>query len=150
MGTLVKNFFSFESKIDFNFITNLLNRNNLSSGISSNWNSQYLLESIFKIKDVQQDYLFSEIYNKFNNDFNKFNKKTDLHLFFSLIAGNKSIVHRDNYDVYILNLYGKTMYTVEKENFILEIGDLIHIPKNELHIAISLTPRICLSFGIYE
>jgi ribosomal protein L16 Arg81 hydroxylase len=150
MGTLIKNFCSFEQPLDFNFISKLLNRNNFTSKLSSNWNLERVLESVFKIEDVQQDYFFYEIYNQLNNSYNKLNKKTNLYLFFSLIAGNKSIVHRDPYDVYILNLYGRTMYTIEDKDYILEIGDLIHIPKNELHIAISLTPRICLSFGIYE
>jgi hypothetical protein len=150
MGTLIKKFCSFEKPIDFNFISELLNKNNFQSKLSSNWNGERILESVFKIQDIQVDYFFNGLYNQLNNSYNKFNKKTDLYLFFSLIAGNKSIVHRDQYDVYILNLYGKVLYTVENKDYFLDVGDLIIIPKNELHIAISLTPRICLSFGIYE
>jgi len=150
MGTLIKNFCSFEQPIDFNFISKLLNKNNFISKISSNYNLERILESIFKIENIEQDRFFYEIYNQLNNSYNKLNKKTDIYMFFSLIAGNKSKVHRDPYDVYILNLYGKTIYTIEDKDYFLEIGDLIFIPKNELHIAISLTPRICLSFGIYE
>jgi quercetin dioxygenase-like cupin family protein len=89
------------------------------------------------------------MYQLLNNEFNKENKKSDLFLFFSFTSGNKSITHRDEYDVFILGLYGKTVYKVEEEEFILEKGDLLSIKKNQLHKAIGLTPRIILSYGIY-
>ena len=84
-----------------------------------------------------------------NKQFNKENKKSDLFLFFSLTSGNKSITHRDNYDVFIISLYGKTIYTIEEKEFFLEKGDLLCIKKNQLHKAMGLTPRIILSYGIY-
>ena len=149
MGTLIKNFFSFENKIDFNFISNLLDRNNLCSSISSNWIERFILESVFKIENVEKDVFFIDIYQMLNKQFNKENKKSDLFLFFSFTSGNKSITHRDNYDVFIISLYGKTIYTVEEKEFFLEKGDLLCIKKNQLHKAMGLTPRIILSYGIY-
>ena len=149
MGPLIKNFFSFESKIDFNFISNLLDRNNLCSLISSNWMERFILESVFKIENVENDVFFKDVYQMLNKQFNKDNKKSDMFLFFSLTSGNKSITHRDNYDVFIINLYGKTLYIVEEKEFFLEKGDLLCIKKNQLHKAIGLTPRIILSYGTY-
>jgi quercetin dioxygenase-like cupin family protein len=67
-----------------------------------------------------------------------------------LVSGNKSITHRDQVNVYILNLFGKTLYYIEDKEYILEKGDLLFIPKNSLHKAIGLTPRICLSFTVYS
>ena len=149
MGNLTKKFCSFKETIDFNFISNLLNRNNMSSRISSNWIESFILDSVFKIENVENDYFFNEIYNLLKSKFNKENKKSDLFLFFSFTSGNKSITHRDDYDVFLLGLYGKTIYIVENEEFCLEQGDLLSIKKNELHKAIGLTPRIILSYGIY-
>jgi hypothetical protein len=149
MGTLIKNFCSFKEEIDFNFVSNLLDRNNLSSKISSNWLENFILESVFKIENVENDVFFKDMYQLLNNNFNKENKKSDLFLFFSFTSGNKSITHRDEYDVFILGLYGKTIYKVDNEEFILERGDLLSIKKNQLHKAIGLTPRIILSYGIY-
>jgi len=149
MGTLTKNFCYFEKNIDFNFISNLLDRNNLSSQISSNFLNNFIFESVFKIHLVEQDSFFYELFNLLQNKFNTLNKKSDLDLYFSLVSGNKSIAHRDGYDVYIVGVYGKTLYRVNDEDFIVEKGDLLYIPKNELHKAIGLTPRITLSYGIY-
>ena len=135
--------------MNFNFISNLLDRNNLFSKISSNWIETFILDSVFQIKNVESDSSFVELYNLLNNKFNKENKKSDLDLFFSFVSGNKSITHRDNYDVFIIGLYGKTLYKVENEEFCVEKGDLLSIKKNELHKAIGLTPRIIISYGIY-
>ena len=149
MGTLTKKIFLFEKEIDFNFISNILDKNNFISKISSNWMDSFILESVFQIKEVENDIFFKELYNELNNKFNKENKKSDLDLFFSFASGNKSITHRDDYDVFIIGLYGKTLYKIENEEFYVEKGDLLLIKKNELHKAIGLTPRIILSYGIY-
>ena len=149
MGTLIKKNFIFEKEIDFNFISNLLDRNNLNSKISSNWIENFILESVFQIKKIENDVFFKELYNQLNSKFNKENKQSDLDLFFSFVSGNKSITHRDDYDVFIIGLYGKTLYKIENEEFYVEKGDLLLIKKNELHKAIGLTPRIILSYGIY-
>jgi hypothetical protein len=149
MGSLIKKFCYFKEQIDFNFISNLLDRNNLQSKISSNFLNDFVFESVFKIEEIEKDFYFKEIFNLLNNTYNKDNKKSDLFLFFSFVSGNKSITHKDDYVVYVLGLYGKTVYKVENEYFTLEAGDLLIIPKNSLHKAIGLTPRICLSYAVY-
>ena len=149
MGTLIKKFCVFEKPIDFNFLSFLLDRNNFESSISSNWLNTFVLESTFKINNIEKDPYFGEIFNLLNETYNKENKKSNLYIFFSIVSGNKSIKHSDNHQVIIIALYGKTIYKIEEEYFTLEPNDLLIIPKNKLHKAIGLTPRICLSYGIY-
>ena len=149
MGTLIKNFCSFKEPIDFNFLSKLLDNNNLESHISSNWLNSYVFESVFKINNVEKETFFKEIFNLLNEKYNQENKKSDLYIFFSMVSGTKSITHKDNYDVIIIGLYGTTIYRVENEHFTVEPGDLLRIPKNVIHKAIGLTPRIILSYGIY-
>jgi hypothetical protein len=149
MNLLTKKFFSFKEKFDFNSLSNLVDRNNFVSQLSSNWLQQYVLESVFQIRNIGTDEYFIEIFNLLNNKYNK-NSNTDLDIFFSFVSGNKSITHRDYYDVCIIGLYGKTLYKVEQEEYIVEEGDLLYIPKNKLHKAIGITPRICLSYGMYN
>jgi quercetin dioxygenase-like cupin family protein len=145
---ILKNFCSFKEPIDFNSISYLLDRHNLKSTLSSNWIGEFILESVFKIEDVQKDFMFKEIFNLLNNTYNKENKKSNLYIFFSFVTGNKSTTHIDDYDVYILGLYGKTFYKIEQDEFYVEPGDLLYIPKNKLHKAVGLGPRIILSYGI--
>jgi mannose-6-phosphate isomerase-like protein (cupin superfamily) len=150
MGTLIKNFIKFEKEFDFNSISNLLDRNNLESKISSNWLQNYIFESTFVINKLSEDILFNDIYLKLNTLYNKNNYRSDLDIYFSLVSGNKSITHRENYNVYIVGLLGKTIYKVENEEFMVEKNDILFIPKNALHKAIGITPRIILSYGIYN
>ena len=145
-----KKFFSFKETFDFNFLSNLLDRNNFESNISSNPSNKFLFDSSFRIMGVENDYYFKELFNLLNNDYNKENKKADLHIYFSLVSGSKSITHRDGSDVIIISLYGTTIYKIEEDYFTLEPGDFLFIEKNKLHKAIALTPRIILSYGTYK
>lgn len=144
-----KKFFSFKEVIDFNFLSSLLNRNNFGSSISSNVTNNYIFDSCFRITNVENDFFFKEIFNLLNNEYNKTNKKADLHIYFSLVSGGTSITHRDGGDVVIISLYGTTIYKLENDYFTLEPGDFLFIEKNKLHKAIGVTPRIILSYGIY-
>jgi hypothetical protein len=146
----INKFTQFDEDIDFNFISKLLDRNNFKSHVSSNWLAEYVFESVFQIKGVESDVTFNLNYLKFNNEFNKKNHKSSFDIFYSFVSGNKSITHRDDYDVYLLGLMGKTLYRIEGVDYILEKGDLLHVPKNKLHKAIGITPRIVLSYGIYN
>ena len=149
MNLLTKKIFSFEKKFDFNSLSDLLDRDCFGSSISSNWSEHFVMESVFKIRKIENDEYFLDIFKTLNDMYNKKQSKSDLFLFFSLVSGNKSITHWDNHDVYIIGLYGKTLYKVEKEEYIVEEGDLLFIPNKKIHKAIGITPRICLSFGIY-
>ena len=62
---LVKNFCKFEN-CDFNMIGQLFKTGNFKSIHSSMWNNDYVLNSTFQIRDVQNHVIFQKIYNKFN------------------------------------------------------------------------------------
>jgi cupin superfamily acireductone dioxygenase involved in methionine salvage len=74
----------------------------------------------------------------------------DLFLSFETSIGP---THRDKEDVFILGLYGKTMYRVWKNNTVTEVlinrGDMIYIPSGVLHRSISITPRIIASLSLW-
>ena len=147
---LQKNFYNFSDKIDFNFISNLLDKKTLKSEIFSNCLQQYILESNIRILELEKDPYFFEICKILNEKFNKMNYGWDLQFFLSLTSGNKSIPHIDTYDVYILGAFGKTLFKIEGKEYYVTPGDLLFIPKGHHHIAIGITPRITLSYGIWQ
>ena len=65
----------------------------------------------------------------------------------SYVSGCKSNTHRDRYKVWIIGCLGRTLYKVEDREYIIEPGDILHIPIQHLHVAIGLEPRIIISYG---
>jgi ribosomal protein L16 Arg81 hydroxylase len=146
-----KNFINFEKTFDFNELTNLIDRNGFQSEFTSdNVNKNYILECPIKIKNVESDSFFNNIYFFLNKEHNIKNLKTNIFLFFSFTGGGKSLAHKDEENVIIIGLYGKTMYIIKDKEYLIEKGDLIKIPKGIVHRAVGLSPRIILSFGIYN
>ena len=150
MVNITKDFFKIENGFNFNDLSVLLDRNNFKSKISSNNMDIFILQSVFQVREVQNTKEFSSIFARLNKTFNGKNLPSDLDIFFSMVSGAASISHTDEYDVYIINLFGKVVYKIEDEIYNLDVGDLIHIPKNTHHQAIGLSPRIILSYGIRE
>jgi mannose-6-phosphate isomerase-like protein (cupin superfamily) len=145
-----KIFKSFDSlTLNFNELFNLFSNDNYASITSGKYLNQYILDGTYVIKDVHKDIFFKNLIEKCIETFNIKDKKIDVHLFIGFKQGSTSIIHRDNYDVILYNLYGETMYIIEKENFLLEKNDLIMINKNEVHQAISMSPRITFSLGVH-
>jgi len=147
---LIKNAVNFSETVDFNFISKLLNRNNFESHISSNWLNVYVLNSVFKITGVQKDPFFQDLYLKMNKDYNIEKIQSDLFIFMSMKIGGVSITHKDEYDVIIIGGFGKTLYIVEDEEYYVNAGDILRIPKNYTHTALGITPRIIFSYGKYN
>ena len=147
---LEKNFYNFPDKIDFNFISNLLDKNMFQSEIFSNYLNLYVLETNIRIKELEKHPYFFSIGKILNEKFNKNNCNWDLQFFLSLTSGNKSKPHIDTYDVHILGVYGKTLFKIENEEYYVMPGDLLSIPKGYHHTAIGITPRITLSYGVYN
>lgn len=143
-----KNYYS--TDIDFNSIANLISSNNYESIFSSYWLNNHVLNSVFQIRNVENSLMFNTLFNKLNFDFNKNKLKSDLSLFLNFFSGASSHVHKDEYSVCILGLYGKTYYKIDNAEIIIEKGDCVFIPKEITHQAISLNPRIIASFGIYD
>jgi len=147
---LIKEAVKFSEPIDFNFISKLMDRNNFESSLSSNWMNLYILNSVFKIKGIQKDPFFKELYDKLDKEYNTEKLQSDLFIFMSMKIGGVSITHKDDYDVIIIGGLGKTLYIIENEEYYVMPGDILRIPKNYTHTAIGLTPRIIFSYGKYS
>lgn len=147
---LQKNVVSFEDKVDFNFLSSLMDRNHFESEFTSNWLKEYIFNACFRIKNVQSDPFFQGTYKTLEQNYNKKKLTSDLDIYFSFKMGNASITHRDFYDVIIIGLYGETMYNLEGKEYRVCPGDLLQIPNGVTHTAIGMTPRIVLSYGIYN
>ena len=135
--------------LDFNQFTEILSSDNYCSQVSANYLNAYMLQTIFKVRDVHTHSFFNDIIKKIC--FFKqipIGSKVDAFLFIAFTQGSVSIIHKDDHDVFLYGLYGKTLYLVEKENYMLDQGDLLHIEKGKLHQALGLTPRITLSLGL--
>jgi mannose-6-phosphate isomerase-like protein (cupin superfamily) len=136
--------------LDFNNLTELLSKSNYNSKISGNYLNINVLQATYQIKNVHQDEFFTNLINKIIKDFNLINCKLDLDLFVGFTQGASSIIHKDGYDVFLYNLYGESLYIINKEKYILKHGDIIRINKGEIHQVISLTPRIVFSLGVHN
>lgn len=137
---------NFDNKcLDFNQLTEMLSQGNLISHCSGNWINQYILNGSFQIRDVHKCDLFKEILHKICHNEKLSNINLDAHLFLNFIQGATSIIHTDSYDVFLYGLFGETMYIINKEKYILGVGDLLKINNSETHQAIGLSPRIVLS-----
>lgn len=139
-----------DADIDFNFIATFLSNNNISSLISNKWMSDYVLESCFQIRNVENTIEFKSLFKDLNNKLNKKNKLSNLDIFYSYITGAHSKTHADPYDVFIINVFGKVIYKVNDKEYFLEKGDLLYIKKQTLHTGIGLGPRIVLSYEITD
>ena len=144
-----KNIIDFKRDIDFNYISELLDDNNYESQFSSDWHGSFVLKSVFKINNIQNNNDFKPFYDYCEENFNKNKKKSNLIMFFSLKSGGSSITHKDKEDVYIVGVKGKTWYKVNNKEYMVEKGDLLKIPAKTIHTGIGLTPRIILSYGVY-
>ena len=145
---MVKKKFLDINNIDFNFISTFISNNNIISVISSKWRDDCVLESCFQIKGVQHTIEFKYLFEDFNKKLNQDNKLSNLDIFYSYAPGAHSNTHIDNYDVFLVNVFGKVIYKVKEKEHILEKGDLLHIKKNTIHTGIGLGPRITLSYEI--
>jgi quercetin dioxygenase-like cupin family protein len=144
-----KSFFENQNIFDFNELVNYMDKYNLPSSIKSNYLNNFITQSTFAIKNVHDTVEFKNILEELNSRFNEENKPNDLEIFFSMMSGASGIMHKDPYDVYIIGLFGNTVYKVEDFYYEVEPGDLLKIPKNYNHKSIALTPRIILSYVIY-
>ena len=147
---LYKNFMKVdEDQFDFNKLSLFLDHYNLNTKITSNFINDYILQSVFQVKNVGSTPDFKPIYDYLEQKLNPNNIKSDLDIFFSLTSGTSSITHNDPYKVHILNFKGKMIYKLDAGLFELNPGDLLIIPAKMTHKAISLTPRIILSYAHY-
>ena len=150
MSILQKNKITFKTNIDFNYISKLISEGNYNSKIVSPYQNDYVMHSITHIRDIHLHKDFIDLYSYCNENYNKQNLNSNLIMFFSMKLGSSSITHKDDEDVYIIGAHGKTLYNVDGTEHTVETGDLLKIPKGSIHTAIGLTPRVILSFGVFE
>ena len=148
--TLVKNFASLERKYDFNLLSQLMEENALEIVNKTNGGNLKDVFQMFAVNNCLEEF---KTFNDFLHRLLKYERdeRDAVDLFFSFVSqvGN---THVDIEDVFIIGLEGKTIYRVYdniNEDYIVEKGDMIFIPKGIKHKVIALTPRIIASVGFY-
>jgi ribosomal protein L16 Arg81 hydroxylase len=139
-----------ENNIDFNTIADVVSNNHLKHSITTGYLNDFILNTVIQIKNIEKDVRFKNLFNQFNKDLNKNNLPSDLSIFFSMMSGTSSAHHVDPESVHIIGLYGHTSYLLDNKIVILKPGDRLYIKKGTPHKAISMSPRIVFSFGIYN
>ena len=149
--TFIKNFTSIQETYDFNKISYLVDSYSL--------NVDYVLQQINCFNSI---WTFKNI-DKFDNQFfvlldflskifeYPYHIENGVDIFFSFVT-NTGGSHVDKEDVFLVGLYGKTIYRIIETNkdYCLERGDLLYIPKGIWHKPISATPRSIASIGFFE
>ena len=74
---------------------------------------------------------------------------SDAHAYFNISVHGKTFGwHHDTVDVYYWQCIGRVKILIEDEEFLLEPGDMIKIPKFREHNVIPLTPRLGISMSV--
>ena len=103
---------------------------------------EYNIQPTSTVSKEEKDYDFNFISKIVERD------GVDLIFSFTSMGGD---AHTDAEDVFLIGLLGKTVYREYQtgEDYQVEKGDLLYIPKGNKHKAISVTPRIIASIGFY-
>lgn len=148
--TLIKNFASLTREYDFNLLSKLMEENDLMIGQKSCVGSLKDVFQVYKVSNTLQEF---KIFFDFLSKLFKYERdpKDEVDLFFSFVSqvGNS---HFDYEDVFIIGLEGKVIYKVfgtETENYVIEKGDMVFLPKGLAHKVIALSPRITASVGFH-
>tara|TARA_E500000318_G_scaffold7883_1_gene7251 strand:- start:936 stop:1400 length:465 start_codon:yes stop_codon:yes gene_type:complete len=143
----IKNFDNLS--IDFNNLFELISVNNYKSLLKNPYVvREQILKNTFSIEDIHTNNFFFPLMQKLIDTYELRNVKLDGYIFMSFLQGNSGSAHSDEYDVVLYNLFGETMYIVDKEKFILETGDLLYVTKGQVHQSITIKPRITFSLGV--
>jgi|TARA_R100000656_G_C3900061_1_gene118562 hypothetical protein len=148
--TFIKNFTSLHEEYDFNFMAKFLDDNPI---IIHNKQGNCAYPVIWQARHAQN---YNSSFFTFLDFFRKTFKYTSdvqdgADLFLSFVTGTDGGPHKDDEDVFLIGLYGKTMYQdiPTDKHYIIEKGDLLFFPRQRSHRALSLTPRVILSVGFY-
>ena len=148
--TFVKNFVNLSQDFDFNYVSNLLEENNLNVFQKSN---HMPLKAVYQIRQIEKTNNQFLIYYDFFKKLFKYNLNSldGVDIFLSFVS-SLGEAHEEEEDVFIIILKGKTIYKVyenEQKSYVMNEGDLIYIPKKIKHKVLALSPRISLSIGFY-
>ena len=148
--TFVKKFTTIEHVYDFNKISKLVD--DYSLFVDSKASTGEVFRTIWRLKEIDKVDTYLFMYKDFTTRLFKYvpESRDGVDLFFSFVT-NTGIPHFDEEDVFLIGLYGKTIYRITHDNKDYEInsGDLLHIPKGTWHKAISYGPRVVASIGYY-
>lgn len=148
--TYIKNFTSIEETYDFNKISYLVDSYSLNVDYVPKQINYF--NSIWKFRDIDKlDNQFFVLLDFLSKIFNySFHVENGVDIFFSFVT-NTGGAHVDKEDVFLVGLYGKTIYKVVENNtdYCLERGDLLYIPKGVWHKSVSATPRSIASIGFF-
>jgi len=147
MKKFIKNFDNLT--LDFNNFFEMMSENDYTSLMKGKYIvDEQIFKSTFCVENVHAHKFFRDLMQKLVDTYQLTNVKLDGYVFLSFLQGNSGTVHQDDYDVYLYNLFGETMYVVDKEKYILEKGDLLQIKAGEIHQSITIKPRLTFSLGV--
>ena len=151
--TFIKDFTKFSKTYDFNFISEILNKYDLQVFNTRDVGYATELQRTFKIVNTSFVAKEFKIIENFLDKIFKYTKDDrDLMDIYVCFVSQVSGAHQDMEDVFIINVKGSVIYQVSEEEekyYKLDEGDLIYIPKNVIHKAIGVTPRITISYGYF-
>ena len=147
---LIKNFVSLSKKYDFNFISDLLEKNQLKVV-----NKTFVgdLKDVFQIKSVSNTVNELKVFFDFLSKMFNYERdsRDEVDLFFSMVS-QVGDAHVDTEDVFILGLSGVVLYRIygeQNEDYYLKKGDMIFIPRGLKHKVLGMNPRVVASIGFY-
>ena len=150
--TYVKKFTKIKDAYDFNKISEFVDNYSSADGIQIDckpgqinvFNSIWQLKFVDRVDQVL--FTFRDFFQKTFRYTPEARDGVDLFFSFASVGGD---AHMDEEDVFLIGLKGRTIYRmmVTKEEYELESGDLLYVPKGTRHKAISMTPRVIASVG---
>jgi len=93
----------------------------------------FVSHSAFRIKKVQS--VLKEL------------KLQNAHLYINILNTQTFGAHKDDMDVWFWQVKGQTIWEIENNQYTLEEGDLIFVPKGIIHKVIPLGPRAGISMS---
>jgi hypothetical protein len=150
--TFIKNFTKPNKIYDFNYLSIIAeeyvgDQNGVQ--IYSRGDSFETVWGVKHIHNVDYDlFLYYDFFKKLFNFTDDSRSGVDLFFSFSSCVGHP---HADEEVVFLLGLYGKTIYKdfKHKTDYTINAGDLLVIPGGIRHKAIACSPRIIASIGFF-
>jgi mannose-6-phosphate isomerase-like protein (cupin superfamily) len=148
--TLIKNFVRLDKTYDYNFISEIIEKNDLCIENKSSFGH---LRDVFHIQNVIDTSKEFRIFFDFLSKLLKYekDKRDGVDLFFSFTS-QVGGPHVDIEDVFIIGLKGQIIYRifdVANNDYYINSGDMIFIPRGIKHKVIGISPRIVASIGFY-
>jgi hypothetical protein len=142
-----------EQKIDFNYISSLLNNSNCKNKIKVDRelgaNENDILSNPFQIRKVENANHIAPLHKIICEGLPDL-KIDQADIFFSM-KRSVGVAHVDRENSLILGVYKNTIYRFENQDLtvVVKPGDLLLSPSGHTHFAMSYQERIIISWGLY-